>query len=205
MIYRKFKRLMDISLSFVLIAFLFPLFILIPVVILFTMGRPVLFIQYRAGLNNRTFRIYKYRTMRISDEEFVTDQQRITKIGNILRMFRVDELPQLFNIIKGDMSFIGPRPLLPRYLPYYSSEEIKRHDVRPGLSGLSQVNNLNYPKWEDQFTSDLYYVNNVSFKLDIKIFFETLLKILRPASMKQTGIAGGRTNFDDYRKLKTDR
>lgn len=200
--YKKFKRILDLSFSLILIIILIPLFILIPIFISLSMGVPIFFIQTRIGMHNKPFRIFKYRTMRWKNAENKTDEQRITWIGRILRLSRLDELPQLYNILKGDMSFIGPRPLLPEYLPYYKAEEIRRHYVRPGLSGYSQIHNLNYPDWEIQFASDLYYVNNISFKLDLYIFLRTLLKILKPGFMVKTGISGGRLNFDIYRKLQ---
>lgn len=200
--YLRIKRLLDVILSFLLIVLLTPVFIFIPILIFISMGLPVIFYQDRTGINNKSFKIFKFRTMRAKSEGFITDKQRITWAGRFLRLFRIDELPQLFNILLGDMSFIGPRPLLPRYLPYYSSEEISRHNVRPGLSGFSQVTDLNYPKWEEQFENDLYYINNISFKLDLYIFIKTVSKVLKPFSMMKTGISGGRLNFDTYRKLQ---
>ncbi|MBN1414285.1 MAG: sugar transferase [Bacteroidales bacterium] len=194
------KRIMDIIFSVLLIILLTPIFLIVPLIIFISMGLPLIFSQNRTGKNNRPFKIYKFRTMREKDDKYVTDEQRITWIGRLLRLFRLDELPQLFNILRGDMSFIGPRPLLPDYLPYYTEEEIRRHKVRPGLTGYSQINNLNYPKWEEQFKSDLFYVNNISFKLDHYIFKKTLLKIIKPSEMMDTGISGGRQNFDDYRR-----
>jgi len=199
MIYKPLKRILDFFFAVFLIILLIPLFLLISLLISLTMGFPILFFQERTGLSNRPFKIVKFRTMRNKDEKFTTDEKRITWIGKILRLFRLDELPQLFNICKGDMSFIGPRPLLTYYLPYYTSEEIRRHEVRPGLSGLGQISNLNYPRWEEQFEYDVFYVDNICFSLDFKIFWKTIGKIFRPNVMAKTGVAGGRMSFDAYR------
>lgn len=163
------------------------------------MGYPVIFRQRRIGKDNQAFTILKFRTMRNKSDKYHSDSERITWIGRFLRLFRLDELPQLFNILIGDMSFIGPRPLIPEYLPYYTEKEILRHNVRPGLSGYSQVKSLNYPDWEEQFSYDLYYVKNISFRLDILILLKTIEKIIRPSTMATTGIAEGRPNFDVYR------
>ena len=168
------------------------------------MGSPVLYKQERIGLNNKSFVIYKFRSMDHKSEKKQTDEQRIRLFGKLLRQFRMDELPQLFNILIGKMSFIGPRPLLPDYLPYYNEIEIRRHEVKPGLSGYSQVSSLNYLEWEDQFKLDLYYVDNISLKLDAIILFKTVAKILRPSKMVQTGYAG-RPRFDTYRKQQLEK
>lgn len=198
--YKKFKRFGDIIISAFLLILLIPVFIVVPIFIVTTMGFPVFFRQKRIGLRNQLFEIYKFRTMLNSNKNLSSDSKRITVIGRILRISRIDELPQLYNILRGDMSFIGPRPLLSDYLPYYTAEEIRRHKVRPGLSGLSQVIDLNYPKWEIQFERDIYYVDNISFRLDFYIFTKTISKIFKPSSMMKTGISGGRLNFDVYRK-----
>ena len=203
--YITIKRILDLIFSLSLLITLIPLFLIVALVILASMGFPVLFRQYRIGLNNKLFMIYKFRTMARNNEAYITDKARITKVGRILRLFRIDELPQLFNILIGDMSFIGPRPLLPQYLSHYSEEELRRHNVRPGLSGLSQVSSLNYIEWDQQFEYDVYYVDNISLKLDIYIFSKTILKIIRPISMINSGITGGRLNFDTYRKLQLEK
>ena len=202
-IYKWIKRISDFLLSLVLIILLSPFLILIWVSILLEMGSPVLYKQERIGLNNKSFVIYKFRSMDHKSEKKQTDEQRIRLFGKLLRQFRMDELPQLFNILNGKMSFIGPRPLLPDYLPYYNEIEIRRHEVKPGLSGYSQVSSLNYLEWEDQFKLDLYYVDNISLKLDAIILLKTVAKILRPSKMVQTGYAG-RTRFDVYRKKQME-
>jgi len=199
-VYKAFKRLMDVICSILFIIFLSLFFLLIPAVIFISMGSPVIFRQKRVGKNNRTFTILKFRTMREKSVKYGSDSERITWVGRFLRLFRLDELPQLFNVLLGDMSFIGPRPLLPEYLPFYTTKEIARHDVRPGLSGYGQIKSLNYPKWEEQFNYDIYYVENLSFRLDMVILFRTLEKIIQPSSMVTTGVAEGRPSFDVYRK-----
>ena len=201
--YKWIKRIFDFALSLGLILLLSPLFIIVWVSILIDMGYPVLFKQKRTGLNNKTFVIYKFRSMDHKSEKKQTDKERIRLLGKLLRQFRVDELPQLFNILFGQMSFIGPRPLLPEYVPYYNETEIRRHEVKPGLSGYSQVSNLNYMEWEDQFKLDVFYVENISFKLDAIIFYKTVEKVLRPSNMIQTGYAG-RTRFDIHRKKQME-
>jgi len=201
--YKWIKRILDFALSIGLILLLSPLFIIVWLTILMAMGYPVLYKQKRTGLNNKTFVIYKFRSMDHKSEKKQTDEERIRLFGKLLRQFRIDELPQLFNILYGQMSFIGPRPLLPEYLPYYSEHEIRRHEVKPGLSGYSQVSSLNYIEWEDQFMLDVYYVDNISLKLDAIIFYKTMAKVLRPSNMIHTGYAG-RTRFDVHRKKQME-
>jgi len=142
---------------------------------------PVLFRQKRPGKDAKIFEIYKFRTMKVETERDgrkLSDMERMTKVGSVLRKTSIDELPQLFNIIKGEMSFIGPRPLLVEYLKYYSCEQMRRHEVIPGISGWAQVNGRNATTWEERFKNDVWYVDNVSFKLDFRIFFMTIYNIL---------------------------
>jgi undecaprenyl phosphate N,N'-diacetylbacillosamine 1-phosphate transferase len=167
------------------------------------MGAPVLYKQERIGKNNKLFVIYKFRSMDHKSGKKQTDEQRISLFGKLLRQFRIDELPQLFNILTGKMSFIGPRPLLADYLPYYNELEIRRHEVKPGLSGYSQISNLNNPKWEDQFKLDVYYVDNISLKLDAMILFKTVVKVFSPSKMMETGYAG-RARFDVQRRKQME-
>ena len=143
------------------------------------MGRPILFKQERPGLNEKIFTLYKFRTMRLSFQEIGDDEIRLTRLGKLLRSLSLDELPQLFNIIKGDMSFIGPRPLLVKYLPLYNEHQRKRHRVRPGLSGLAQVNGRNTLSWNEKFEYDVKYVENVTLIQDLKILIKTLIVILK--------------------------
>lgn len=143
---------------------------------------PAFFIQERPGYKGKIFGILKLRTMRVETEEngkILTDAERITKVGNIVRKFSFDELPQIWNVLKGEMSFIGPRPLLPLYLPLYTKEQMRRHDVLPGISGWAQVNGRNAITWEQKFECDVWYVDHVSFKLDAKILFMTIKNVLR--------------------------
>ncbi|OEF96816.1 sugar transferase [Desulfuribacillus alkaliarsenatis] len=183
MSYKNIKRVLDILFSLLLLLLLTPLMVIISIVIKFSEpNSPILFSQKRPGKNERIFTIYKFRTMTTGvrrEDSQASDTKRITKVGNILRKTSLDELPQLFNIIKGDMSFIGPRPLLPQYLELYSNEQKRRHDVYPGITGWAQVNGRNAISWEEKFKYDIYYVDNISFKLDLKIFFLTIYKIIK--------------------------
>jgi lipopolysaccharide/colanic/teichoic acid biosynthesis glycosyltransferase len=201
--YKSIKKISDISIAFVMLIVLSPLFIVFILLSLLIMGYPAFFTQKRIGLNNRPYIIYKFRSMLPRSERHKTDAERTPLFGRILRQFRIDELPQLINILIGDMSFIGPRPLLPEYLNHYTENELRRHDVRPGLSGYSQIKNLNSIGWEEQFEMDLYYVDNLSFKLDVYILFKTITRILQPTRMSNTRIAD-RPRFDNYRMQKKE-
>ena len=167
------KRLFDIVASFCGIVILFPLIVIVSILIKLTSKGPVLFKQVRVTKNGRLFKIYKFRTMRENSEGnkqiTVGNDSRITGVGHILRKTKLDELPQLFNVLKGDMSLIGPRPLLPRYLELYNSEQARRHDVRPGITGWAQVNGRNAISWTRKFELDVWYVDHCSFMLDLKI------------------------------------
>ena len=180
-IYKRYiKRLIDIILSLVAIIFLSLLFLTVAFLVRVKLGSPVLFKQKRPGMNEKIFLMYKFRTMtdeRDEDGELLPDDVRLTKFGKFLRSTSLDELPELFNILKGDMSLVGPRPLLVQYLPLYNNHQKCRHEVRPGLSGLAQVNGRNAISWEEKFNLDVKYVGNVSFLLDIKIIFLTIKKV----------------------------
>lgn len=177
-IYEKYmKRIMDFSLALILLIVLSPLIIFITLTTRISMGKPVVFLQRRAGLNEKEFTIYKFRTMNNKKDEMgelLPDTERITKFGDFLRKSSLDELPQLINILIGDMSFIGPRPLLTEYLPIYNEQEKKRHLVRPGLVGLAGVNGRNNQSWDSKFKYDVEYVENISFKMDCYIFFKCI-------------------------------
>ena len=181
-VYEKYiKRLLDCALSSIAIIILFPLFIVIAIVVRMSFGRPVFFMQDRPGKNEKIFKLFKFRTMSnaIDDQgNLLPESLRLNKAGRILRGTSLDELPELFNIMKGEMSFIGPRPLLVSYLDYYTEEERHRHDVRPGLSGLAQVNGRSFISWEEIFGYDLQYVNKITFLGDCKILFLTVKKVL---------------------------
>ncbi len=180
--YKKIKFFFDILFSFIGLLTLSPLFLLISIVIVLKMGRPIFYIQKRPGLNGKIFKIIKFRTMsspKNKSGDYLSEKKRISKLGAFLRRTSLDELPELINILKGEMSFIGPRPLLVEYLTLYSKQQFKRHDVKPGLSGWAQLNGRNTINWEKKFDLDLWYVENISFTLDLKIFFLTFFYILK--------------------------
>lgn len=195
--YIKIKRIIDIILAVILLSLIVPILIIFALLISINMGNPVFFVQSRVGINNRVFNLYKFRSMRQKTDEFDVDYKRITSLGRFIRVARIDELPQLLNILKGDMSFIGPRPLLPEYLPYYTTQELERHSVRPGLSGLSQVSG-SYPTWEEQFENDIKYINNISLYLDVLVVLKTFRKVIFPSKKLISG-KQGRVRFDLYR------
>ncbi|MCP8617517.1 sugar transferase [Salirhabdus salicampi] len=180
--YRRFvKRPMDFMLSLIAIIVLSPVFLVVALLVRTKLGSPILFKQKRPGLNEEIFMMYKFRTM--TDEkdakgELLPDSDRLTKFGRFLRSTSLDELPELLNILKGDMSIIGPRPLLVQYLPLYNNHQKRRHEVRPGLSGLAQVSGRNAISWEDKFNLDVEYVDNVRFVEDWKLIFLTVKKVL---------------------------
>lgn len=181
--YKKYlKRVMDFILSFLAIVMLSPVLLVVAILVRTKLGSPVLFTQDRPGKDEKIFKLYKFRTMTDARDEngnLLPDEVRLTKFGKMLRSTSLDELPELFNILKGDMSIIGPRPLLVRYLPRYNEEQRRRHEVRPGLSGLAQVNGRNALSWEDKFKYDVQYVDNVTFWGDWKIIFQTVLNVLK--------------------------
>lgn len=176
------KRLMDFTFSLIAIIVLSPILLMVAILVRVKLGGPVLFKQERPGLNEKIFMMYKFRTMtdeRDENGELLPNHIRLTNFGKILRSTSLDELPELFNILIGDMSIIGPRPLLIEYLSLYNIHQQRRHDVRPGLSGLAQVNGRNTISWEDKFEYDVKYVENISFLLDFKIVFQTFLKVFK--------------------------
>jgi lipopolysaccharide/colanic/teichoic acid biosynthesis glycosyltransferase len=180
-IYNKYaKRLMDLILSLIALVVLSPVYIFVAVLVRIKLGSPVIFTQKRPGFNEKIFTLYKFRTMteeKDSNGDLLGDEIRLTKFGKFLRNTSLDELPELINIIKGDMSIVGPRPLLIQYVPLYSENQRRRHLVRPGLSGLAQVNGRNAISWEDKFMYDIEYVESVSFIVDWKIIFLTIKKV----------------------------
>jgi undecaprenyl phosphate N,N'-diacetylbacillosamine 1-phosphate transferase len=174
------KRPMDITLSLIALIFFIPVFLVVALLVRVNLGSPVLFKQKRPGLSGKIFKMYKFRTMSSERDEngkLLSDNERLTKFGRFLRSTSLDELPELLNILKGDMSIIGPRPLLVEYLPLYNSYQKRRHEVRPGLSGLAQVNGRNTLTWEDKFELDVEYVDNINFINDIKIILLTIRKV----------------------------
>lgn len=212
-IYAKYiKRVMDCFLSFCAIVVLSPIMIVLTVVGAIAMKGNPFFTQLRPGKNEKIFKLIKFRTMtceKDKDGNLLPDDKRLTKYGKFLRSTSLDELPELINILKGDMAIIGPRPLVPKYLPYYNERERHRHDVRPGLTGLAQINGRNCLNWPQRFSFDLEYVENISFSLDVSIIFRTVLKVLRRSdiAVRATGTV---IDFDKYRiaengELKNDK
>lgn len=178
---RFFKRIIDFALALAIIAVLSPIYVILSILIKIKMGSPVIFSQTRPGLNEKPFNIYKFRSMsekRDKDGNLLSDRERITPLGKFLRKTSLDEIPQFFNVLKGDMSFIGPRPLLTQYLPYYTREEKLRHSVRPGVTGLAQAKGRNTISWDSKLALDVEYVKTLSFFNDVKIALLTIGKVL---------------------------
>jgi sugar transferase EpsL len=175
------KRILDISLSLIALIVLGPVLLITSIFVLLKLGWPIIFCQKRPGLNAQTFTLYKFRTMRDAydaDGNLLPDADRLTVFGRFLRSTSLDELPELINVILGNMSLVGPRPLLIDYLSFYTLEQARRHEVKPGITGWAQVNGRNAISWEDKFKLDIYYVDNVSLSLDIKIIFLTVWKMI---------------------------
>ena len=184
------KRIADIILTSLLLIGLSPLLLGIALVVALAMGRPVIFRQRRPGLHGRLFSMYKFRTMtdaRDAQGTLLSDAARLTALGRFMRRTSFDELPEFFNVLKGDMSLIGPRPLLPEYLERYTSEQARRHEVKPGISGWAQVNGRNALSWEDKFAMDVWYVDHRTWWLDLKIFFLTIRKIVQREGISAAG------------------
>ncbi len=200
------KRILDIFLSLCGILILSPVYLILWVLVRRKLGKPALFTQERPGRNEKIFRLYKFRSMTDERDEnglLLPDEVRLTRFGKILRSTSLDELPELFNILKGDMSLIGPRPLLVRYLPWYTERERHRHDVRPGLTGLAQVNGRNALGWEERFAFDLEYVDNCSLFMDLKVLGMTVGKVLR-RSGTLSGADQTVADFDEYRRAQKE-
>lgn len=182
-IYQKYiKRLLDIVLSLFAIIILSPLLLILYTLVRFKLGSPAIFAQERPGKDEKIFKLYKFRSMTNQKDSYgnlLPDEQRLTSFGRKLRSTSLDELPELFNILKGDMSIVGPRPLLVDYLDLYNEKQKHRHDVRPGLTGLAQINGRNTLSWEDRFDKDIKYIEIISFIVDLKIIFDTFKVVLR--------------------------
>ena len=183
------KNLFDKTLALFLIILFSPIYIVVSLLIFFKMGSPILFRQKRPGYKEKIFGIYKFRTMTNEKDEFgnlLPDDKRLVGIGKFIRSTSLDELPQLFNVLKGEMSFVGPRPLLVEYLPLYNQKQKRRHDVKPGITGWAQVNGRNAISWEQKFDYDVWYVDNQSFLLDIKILWLTFLKVVKRSDISSS-------------------
>lgn len=191
--YRKYiKRVLDFTLSLIALIILSPIYLVLAILVRIKLGSPIIFKQERPGLNEKIFTLYKFRTMTDEKDEngkLLPDEVRLTKFGKFLRSTSLDELPELINIIKGDMSIVGPRPLLVEYLPYYTETEKHRHDVRPGLTGLAQVSGRNAITWDEKFKIDIEYVNNIGFVYDCKIILKTIYTVIKKEGISQEGNA----------------
>lgn len=189
---KELKRLFDFIVSFFALIVLLPIIAVTALLIRSKIGSPVFFMQERPGLLGRSFLVYKFRSMtdeRDKHGELLPDDVRLTSFGKVVRKLSLDELPQLLNVLKGEMSFVGPRPLLMEYLPLYNGSQARRHDARPGITGWAQVNGRNAISWEEKFELDVWYVENWSFWLDIKILFMTVLKVFKSEGISQNGQA----------------
>lgn len=201
-----FKRPFDFICGMLAIICFGWLYVILAILVKFKLGSPIIFKQDRPGKDEKIFKLYKFRSMtdeRNKKGELLPDEMRLTKFGKLLRATSLDELPEAFNIVKGDMSLIGPRPLLVKYLPYYTNEEQHRHDVRPGLSGLAQTHGRNFLDWDERFVLDVEYVNNITFLGDLKIILLTVNKILSHSDIASVG-RYTMQNLDDERKNIND-
>ena len=186
------KRVLEFIIALIGLILASPILLVVAILVKTKLGSPILFRQQRVGLNGEIFEMVKFRTMKdATDSEGnpLPDEERLTKFGQLLRKTSLDELPELWNVLKGDMSLVGPRPLLVEYLPLYSKEQMKRHHVRPGITGYAQVNGRNNISWTKKFELDVYYVENFSLWLDVKILFQTVAKVLGQADINQEGNA----------------
>lgn len=201
-IYQKYiKRILDIVLSLLAIIILSPVLLIVALLVRIKLGSPVIFTQNRPGKDEKIFKLYKFRSMtdqRDSEGNLLADDIRLTSFGRKLRSTSLDELPELFNILKGDMSIVGPRPLAVKYLPYYNDYEKERHEVLPGLTGLAQINGRNEINWPERFDYDVRYARNITFLLDLKIIFNTVYKVIKKENVVTRGL-GKTIDFDQYR------
>ena len=186
------KRFLDLTFSILALIMLLPLLLIVSIIIYLSMGSPILFTQKRPGKNNMPFLLFKFRTMKSLNSKSASsfsDAERLTWIGKFFRKASLDELPSLWNVIKGDISLVGPRPLLMEYLPLYSKEQMRRHEVKPGITGWAQINGRNTISWEEKFELDVWYVENQSLWLDIKILLLTIWKVIKREGINQKGNA----------------
>ena len=207
--YEKYiKRLLDFTLSLLALIVLSPILLITAILVRVKLGSPVIFSQERPGRDEKIFKLYKFRSMtdqRNADGELLPDEQRLTHFGKMLRSTSLDELPELWNILRGDMSIVGPRPLLVKYLPLYNAHQARRHAVTPGLTGYAQVHGRNAISWEEKFDLDVYYVDHISFALDVKIIFMTVRYVFAHEGISAEGNAtmeaftGTATNVEEVR------
>lgn len=193
------KRLLDIILSLLILILFSWLYLILWILVRVKLGGPAIFTQDRPGLNEKVFKLYKFRSMTNEKDEngnLLPDEIRLTSFGKMLRKTSLDELPEFWNILKGDMSFIGPRPLLVKYLPYYNERERLRHSVRPGLTGYAQAHGRNAISWEKKFEYDVYYVEHLNFLMDIKVIIDTIKTVLSHDGV----VLNALEDFDEYRK-----
>jgi len=198
------KRIFDLALAILALIAVSPLLVIVALLVRIRLGKPVLFKQMRPGLHEKPFTLFKFRTM--TDErdiagELLPDDKRLTMLGSLLRKSSIDELPELFNVLKGEMSIVGPRPLFMHYLTYYTERESLRHTVRPGITGLAQVNGRNYLPWDERLEMDVQYVEKMSFSLDIKIIFQTFFQVLKAKNVAVLPTLIG-VPLSEYRKQK---
>lgn len=202
-LYKRYgKRPIDLLFALCALILLSPLLLGIAILVRINLGSPVLFKQERPGYREEIFTLYKFRTMTDARDQkgrLLPNSRRLTKFGRFLRATSLDELPELLNILKGEMSFIGPRPLAVEYLPYYTNEERARHSVRPGLSGLAQINGRNTASWEQRFRYDLEYIENIKFTYDMKIIVKTIVKVMKGTDVGELGVDTP-IDFDQYRR-----
>ena len=197
-----FKRMLDFILSLIALIILSPILLIVATLVRIKLGNPIIFKQQRPGKDEKIFTLYKFRTMTDKKDEngnLLPDSERLTNFGKLLRSTSLDELPELINILKGDMAIVGPRPLLVKYLPYYTEEEKHRHDVRPGLTGLAQICGRNNLDWNERFEMDLKYVNSISFKEDLIIIFKTISSVLKHNDIE---VPRESHDLDAIRKIK---
>lgn len=201
-----FKRLLDIVFSVIGIIVFFPIYLLVAIMVRINLGSPIIFKQKRPGKDEKIFTMYKFRSMSDKKDKngnLLSDKDRLTKFGRVLRATSLDELPELFNILKGDMSIVGPRPLAIVYIEYYNEEEKKRHSVKPGLTGLAQINGRNLSNWDERFKNDIEYVENISFANDFKIILKTIKKVLLKEDVVARG-EGKTLDFHIYRQQQLE-
>lgn len=187
---QRIKRIFDFMIALIGIIIASPILLIVAILVRLNLGAPILFRQPRVGLNGEVFEMVKFRTMKDAQDTEgnpLPDEERLTKFGQFLRQSSLDELPELFNVLKGDMSLVGPRPLLVEYLPLYSKEQMRRHEVRPGITGYAQINGRNNISWAKKFELDVYYVDNYRLSLDFKILTQTVGKVLKQSDISQEG------------------